>query len=441
MPLERQSPVTTPARAVLPLVGFVILTAFTVLYAVNPRVYRSIIDLWSFIPFPHPFLDSRYLSAQIDCWQQGVNVYVTNPCDVLGRVQNLSPLWLRFSFWPVDARWVNLLGLSIDGAFLVSLVVVPWPRRSTDAVLLCSTLISPAVMYGLERANQDLFMFVLIAMAVVLLERSFVVRLLGYAMILLAALLKFYPAVVLCTVLREKVGAAAVIAMAASAVVMTFVLTLRGELAAALANIPMPSSFVPGFGAMRLPTGTLLLLHGGGIHGFGVWWRTAAYVGLLSTAVTLAFWLSTRPAIRQAVSRLLGRERLCLLAGASVICGCFFAGSSLYYRGVYALLVLPGLFAVARSCPSRSLGRVVRGAAGLLVVLLFSLPLTRLMHHHFGPIEARNAPGPTVFYWACRELAWWMVVIVLLAIGTAAIQQWSPIIRRISKRNESPVPA
>jgi hypothetical protein len=426
-------------RAILPLLGFAMLTGFALLYAVNPRIYRSIIDLWSFIPRSHPFVDSRYLSAQIDCWQHGINVYVTNPCDVLGRLQNLSPLWLRLSFWPVDARWTNLLGLSIDGAFLLSLVVVPWPRSRTDQTFLCATLISPAILYGLERANQDLLMFALISIAIVLLERSFVFRLLGYAVILMAALLKFYPAVVFGTVLRENVRYAALIAIVVAVVAMTFVMTLHTELMAALANIPMPSTFVPGFGAMRLPAGMVLLLDGADVGRVDVWWRTAAYVALLLSALTLAVWLSTRPALRQAVSQLFARELLCLMAGGLVMCGCFFAGSSLYYRGVYTLLVSPGLFATARSCPSRSLGRVVRGTTWLLVVLLFSLPVSRLVRHEFGPIDVQDAPAPTVLYWTCRELAWWVVVIVLLAIAAALVRQSSPIIGRIAAWNRRAV--
>ena len=184
--------------------GFGILIGFGVLYVLSHSAYSRFIDLWSFSPYRYPFLDAEYMSAQLEYWRAGVNVYVANPCDVLGRVQNLSPLWLRMGFLPSDKSWTNILGLTTDCLFLLSLMALPQPRRAGDAVPVLVSLASPSLLFALERANQDLIMFAIIVVAILLLERTTAARVAGSAAIILAALLKFYPIVLLLLLLRER---------------------------------------------------------------------------------------------------------------------------------------------------------------------------------------------------------------------------------------------
>ena len=44
-------------------------------------------------PFSFPFLDTHAVLAAAECGRQGIEVYLSNPCDVLGRPHVYSPLW------------------------------------------------------------------------------------------------------------------------------------------------------------------------------------------------------------------------------------------------------------------------------------------------------------------------------------------------------------
>jgi len=61
-------------------------------------------------------------------------------------------------------------------------------------------------------------------------------------------------------------------------------------------------------------------------------------------------------------------ERILLAIGNAVITGCFFAGQSVGYRGVFLLLATRGLLALSRSSVREA--RVVSFVTGVVIVLL-----------------------------------------------------------------------
>src|SRR6476659_7217475 len=73
-------------RAVLPSIGLVLLGTTVCLNVWAPALYTSIMS--AIMPGPgagveaRPFWDTQYLLLKVTCWQRGVNVYVTNPCDL-----------------------------------------------------------------------------------------------------------------------------------------------------------------------------------------------------------------------------------------------------------------------------------------------------------------------------------------------------------------------
>ncbi len=403
--------------------GFAVLIGFAALFIVSPKTYHSVIDLWSFVPFDYPFIDAEYTSTQIECWRKGVDVYVANPCDALERVQNLPPIWLHLPFWPSDKNWTNILGLTIDSVFLLSLMALPPPRCARDAIPVLMFLISSSFIFALERANQDLIIFVLIIIAILLLERSIAARLLGYAAIVVATLLKIYPVVLLILLLREHFRTFLVVMVGAVGIIFGYGLSHRHELLAAMANLPIPATFAFGFGASRLPDamGTLMAhltrapdVGSGvatGLESSPVWY-IATYLVMLGATCFIAIRIAASESFGFALIGLTMRESLCLLSGAAVICGCFFAGTSQFYRGVFLLLALPGLFAMARTSPSLRVAWVTRLTGCISLLLMFEMPVQRLVRDVFG----RFQNGVSFLGWMSFELLWWWVVAALLAI-------------------------
>ena len=120
-----------------------------------------------------PFVDTRFVLAQLECWRRGIDVYSVNPCDPLGRLQDYSPLWLRLDFIPADPAWVMPFGLALDLMFLAALFALPLPRLDrAGRTVMSLAMVSTASIFAMERGNIDLLVFALCVVVGHLLSRS-----------------------------------------------------------------------------------------------------------------------------------------------------------------------------------------------------------------------------------------------------------------------------
>ena len=433
--------------------GFAVLACFVALYVFDRALYFQILDLWSFNPFKYPFLDIEWVGAVNDCWRRGFDVYAINPCDELGRVFNYAPPWLWLGFWPTSRAWTNPIGLGIASLFILSLTLLPRPRRPIDHLPMLCALLSPMTVYAIERCNADVLMFLLVISAVTLMDRSLPARLFGYTAILTAGLLKFYPLVALILLLRERPRVFLPAAILAASATLGLFWFYHQELARILPNVPRPVIFRDAFGASQLPMGIWYLLEAiavdTGLAAGPVSGATAHAEALpqhvtttLLTFVLLSYIFLCRGAVRlarhpqlhAATAALTGRERISLFAGSILVCGCFLSGRSLGYRAIDLLLVLPGLFALARTAPSPTFTRIFR-FAGIIGLLLMMDPVPRTwIDDRFGGIEDGGSVAAWA-YWLARELGWWSLTGVLsgivlhLVLDSQVIRSLLPLLR------------
>ena len=392
---------TVPAR-VLTLAGLLGLGAMAALLTAAPPAYRAIVDALSFGALPMPFIDSVYVLAQAECWQRGVDVYAVNPCDPLGRLHDYSPLWLRIPGLVTTDPMIVATGVGQAMAFLVSLSALPRMRRGTLLVMVAA-LASPATMFALERGNPDLSMFVLAVLAVVLARRR---PFAAGVVILLAALLKFYPLVLLVLLLRVRIRRAVTIVAGVTTAFGLFVVLNWSEILRMLPNVPRPSSFVDAFGAVRL------------VAGLGALVGTPAGVAAVVTPVLLlvAGGLAVRLAISMpfalAFRALSEREQMFLVAGSAFMAGCFLVGSSTAYREIHLLLALPGLMTMIRKEGTDGL-RPALLAVRVGLMLLWMMPLERVFYGTFGYLSPDSVSLPSLAFWLFWALAWWGLMIVL----------------------------
>ncbi len=159
-------------RWAVPASAAALFAALYGLYAIGQgSLYRAVLEAWGIGPYDFPFLDTRGELSAIECWRMGINVYVTNPCDALGWLFDYSPLLLWASVFDLGASDTRAAGLIVDGLFLLSLAALPAPRGRPAMALMLLGVFSTMTVFALERANNDLLIFALAALAGLFLPR------------------------------------------------------------------------------------------------------------------------------------------------------------------------------------------------------------------------------------------------------------------------------
>jgi hypothetical protein len=424
------------SRFLAPGLGLLLLCAFALLYRVDYAVYIRVLDAYGAAPYRFPFVDIFTNLAALDCARSGVDVYVANPCDVVGWRYNYSPLLLLGTHLPIGRSATMAFGLALDLLFLASLTLLAPPRRLAEQALRVAVTLSSATVYGMERANLDLLLFVLAVAAATLLAQPGRTRLLGYPLLLLAAVIKYYPVVTLLVMAKERRRVFAWVAAGCGAVLAAFFAVYHHDIARSLGQVPGGVYFAEGFGAVNLPRGLAQLVlpapaladwrQGLGdvlLLGLGVWTLYRARRWVLDTD------------LRDRFTRLAEAERMPLVVGALVLVGCFLAAQNIYYRAVFILMTLPGLLAL-----TRPRGEPPRGAAAAslfrqLAATVLVMTWGETVRHQF--VSRLEPPSgltglwraADLAFWLVREVAWWNVIALLAALLWWFARQ-SPLLRR-----------
>ena len=156
-------------------------------------------ELWRHIGVSHMkplFADLHAVLSAIECHDRGLNVYVTNPCDVASRVHVYGSIWLELGALGLGAAHLFSKGFLVNIVFMAISVWLIKPSSRREFVVSALILLSPAVTLGVERANNDLIVFSLLAGAAVLFTKpQQTAQVSGLIVIYLSALLKFYPSI------------------------------------------------------------------------------------------------------------------------------------------------------------------------------------------------------------------------------------------------------
>lgn len=169
-----------------------------------------------------PFVDFRSIPAAIESAKQGLDPMVSNPSDPRGRPLNYPRIWLLLARPFVGEAGVVAAGLVFATLFSFAVGWLVAIQRTTGAsVAICIVALSSSTWLALERGNNDLLVFALIALALYIPWKY------RSALIGLAALLKVFP-VVACVLkaLRERTR----FNIAVAAVVIIYLATTYADL-------------------------------------------------------------------------------------------------------------------------------------------------------------------------------------------------------------------
>jgi hypothetical protein len=417
-------------RLVIPVAALLVVAAFASLWVIGWHSayfaafrYFGVLRPPEIQPWYFPFLDTHALLAAAECQRQGIDVYVENPCDVLGRVHVYSPLWLslipRF-LSTTDTPWV---GLVLDLIFILCLAAVFRPRSRSEITLFIVAVFSQTTVFAVERANNDVVVFILVVCGSLLWSERYGHRIFAYGLYLLAGLLKYYPLVLLILIVRERWRHAFALMLGGGLGILALTAGYQGELVIALGNIPKLSYFMDTFSAQNLPYGILEVI-----------WGAQAHLQKLAGPTLLAILATGAIALAWRQARLLGHceidwtgwETRNLAVASLLLPACFFAGQSVGYRGIFLLLALPGLVSLRHLVNDPSVRRWLTRMTvfGLLIMWggFFRNGydiLTGLGSPEFAQSSIKIFMW--VLLWIGRELVWWWLIAGFLALAARCI--------------------
>jgi hypothetical protein len=434
-------------RWVVPALGFAVLALAIALYRLDPPVYFDVLTAMMMRPYPVPLIDAAQIPTLVECWRNGADVFVDASCDPLNRVLAYSPLFL-WLFYPMSGPgWATGFGLALDAAFLLSLTLLPPPRRWLEVMLLAVATFSSLPAFALERANMDVAMFVLIAVGGWCCWRGPIARLFGYAALTLAGLLKFYPLVLFLLFLRERLSLFLALSLAAAGILAGFLWLFHAELAEMVRNLPTTSYFTDGFGVRQLPFGLGFVLQSLSaelglddtalVRSLGLPINAIlivdVFVLMIFLSLGIGIQLATRRAFRRAFADLTAEQRGFLVAAAVLFCGCFFAGQNLSYRGIHFIFAVPGIVALATSPVSGAIRRVFRVTLAAMLLVLWGLTLQQVVAGLSGATDSPMQGSIAIdLYWIVHELAWWWLIAVFLGVLFCFVGQspvWPALLR------------
>lgn len=375
-------------------------------------LYENLLYGLGIIPFRFPFIDAHGVLAPAQCYHAGISIYPVNPCDVLQRPLPWSPLWLDLIPRFMTTAYTPALGIAFVLAFAVGFFLVLRPTSPRELLLMATAGISTCVTFAIERGNADLLLFGFAAATAALYGGGPRARLGAYALAFAGGTLKFYPFVLLSLALKERMGRFVAIAGTALLGLIAFGAYYYRGILDALGVMPSGSYFGDGFNAQDLPFGIVAL----GGFGDAVGWTILA--GLTAACISIAALLVRRFHAERATIDWRALEVRSLLVGSLLIVGCFFAGQSVGYRGIFLLLVLPGLLRIGRASAGGNLSVLLPLAIAAVIFLLWEEGIRHSLEWSLRAIGVEDkVPGIAgTAFWALRELVWWWVVSLLATV-------------------------
>jgi hypothetical protein len=272
------------------------------------------------------FADARVITSGWECSRLGFDVLAKNPCDPWGRPMNYPRLWTLPAALGAGQDSTSALAIVFSAAFIMALLALVGRLTIGWAALYALAVASPSVLLAIERGNNDLVTFALVAgSSVSLARRRFAA---AWAVLLAATALKLYPVASIGVLRRSRMRTRLVVLLA-----------LTVYAAVTLQDIRLIVAGTPRFAGWSygLTTNAATLLPSPPV---AVATAALALTGV-TAALLLARGLRTVSADPKAEAAFIG--------GASIYLATYVLGPSWDYRLIFLLLTMPMAIGMARS--------------------------------------------------------------------------------------------
>ena len=301
-----------------------LLGAFTLMGWMALALWPRLLVLLGISNYGQWYLDSYAVLAAVDAVRAGLDPSgASNPLDPLLRNHKYSDWWFALRWLGVTRDYNFLVGSAWIAAFGAAIWQTARPRNYREAGFMGLLLLSPPVLLAVVRANNDLVLFVLLAVCgVAAAGATWGRQFMAVGALVVATGLKFYPA--------------------PAALAFLFVRPVRRMpvllLSAVLATGVTLASIWPQVARGQFPVESGINTLGAALLGRDLGWSDM--ISLAVCLLVLAAGASGLAWGRFTVG-LAGRgelkERLPAVLGIIVLLACFMAGVSYAYRWIFAL--------------------------------------------------------------------------------------------------------
>ena len=359
--------------------------------------------LWGIPAMTPHFADARVILSGLESRRDGYNPLVDNPRDPWKRPMNYPRVWLLLGSFQLDQRHTTAMGLLFIAAFALGLCLMSAEIDRSTAWLLAVCAFSPAVLFGVERANNDLLMFLILALALTVLQRS---RLAALTLVGVGTLLKLFPFLGITMFLRVPRREFLRLLWVAVGFGVLYAFLTIDDLYRIREVTPQ---------SVRLAYGANVVWASFQVH-FSrplVAWSlvVTSYIAVVLACVAAI-------ALRRHTMRVYGPARSDHLdafrVGSAVYLGSFVLFVNWDYRLMFLLFTLPALAGWARE-RRHPIGRIARVALPAIVFSCWSLGMHGAVLH---------TPRLLPLWFLIEQAAKWVAFVALLCAYAYALPEW-----------------
>ena len=386
---------------------------WSILLLLTIAVYLYILSnftLWQSVGIPKlktPFADMQAILSASDAYREGYDPYIENPHDPLGREHVYPRPWLWLGYTGLTRDHSKFAAILLMSFFFLLSIRILRPENGNEFLLSAMLLLSPAVLLGVERGNNDLIIFILLGLAVFSLNnKNHLLDLIAYFFLFLASILKFYP-------------------IASFLIFVRIIKDYKKFWMFALFSILFFGVYaVFSFSDFEYLKNIVPKPHGRFTFGAAIffewildeWPVNATYIYFMAAAVFfLAFLLSSRTGLAEVRNNSI--NTIFFLVGSLNILFCFFANTNYDYRCIFFVLILPWLFENLKcEITPVSTKRFIKLLLLFLPVVVWNETIITLIGLKVG------SPGITetklfvmVNLYKLEHLSTWIVITILLA--------------------------
>ncbi len=332
--------------------------------------YEKTWRLWNIHTMMPYLIDSRVITAGAEAHAHGYDPLIENPGFTN---MNYPRIWQLLFNLGIDQSDTIYFGLVFAVLFFSGVFLIAENISRRTALLMTCAVFSPAVLFGLERGNTDLFIFFLLALSIYLVKKTRV----GTAIVIgFAFLLKLYPVFALAIFLRERKRLFWTILVSSIIVCCVYVAVMFDELRLIRLATPKPQASAYGIDVAWQNALNHHLLHASlAIH-------IVSYIAVVFAGAFSLFHAGRFGSAEGDDNSHIDSFRV----GAATYVGTFLIGGNWDYRLMFLLLVIPQLHSWRRSS-SRYVRQIGITTLVCVILSLWSLlilkPLVHLITVHF----------------------------------------------------------